>query len=84
MPDPAALALIPVAGVIAAALIAGLFSLAGKRSDAQVAAAESAEQARRELVADQREHIAMLKEQVVALEAKVAKYEGRPTRGGTR
>jgi hypothetical protein len=93
VPDPAALALIPVVGVIAAALIAGLFSLAAKRSDAQVAATEAADQARRELLADYKERIAVLtvdrdearadrdeaRRQVSALEAIVADLRG-PTR----
>ena len=94
MPDPAALALIPVAGVIAAALIAGLFALAGKRSDAQVAATVAADEARRELLADYKERIAVLttdrdearadrdesRRQVRELEAIVAELK-RPTRG---
>jgi tRNA pseudouridine-54 N-methylase len=88
--DPAALALIPVAGVIAAALIAGLFLLAGKRADAQVAAADATDEARRALVDAQQQRIAMLtterdecREQVRALEAIVRESEHRPTRGKT-
>jgi uncharacterized protein YlxW (UPF0749 family) len=72
--DPVLLAAIPVIGVVAAALIAGIFGQANRRST-------EADQARRELVEDQREHIAMLKSQVEALEAKVRRYEDRPTRG---
>jgi hypothetical protein len=95
VPDPAALALIPVAGVIAAALIAGLFSLAGRRSDAQLAAAEAAERVRAQLLADYEARIRVLTEdrdearadrdesrrQVEALERRIVECEGRPTRG---
>lgn len=71
MPDPAAIALIPVAGVIAAGLIAGLFLLAGKRADSQIVASaataeaeararQAADEARAELLADKNERIRML------------------------
>lgn len=71
MPDPAAVALIPVAGVITAALIAGLFALASKRADSEITATtvraaaelkarEAADTARAELLADKNERIAML------------------------
>ncbi len=80
MPDAALSALIPVAGVIAAALIAGLFMLASKRSDAQAQAAADTDEARRELVALLREQIAVKDAQIAALEAKVANHEHRQTR----
>lgn len=90
MRDPAALAIfIPFVGGICVALIAGLFSLAGKRSDAQVAEAQAAERSRREVVDDFKERIAMLttdrddaraerdrhRQQVVQLERQVADLE---------
>jgi hypothetical protein len=95
VPDAALSALIPVAGVIAAALIAGLFLLAGKRSDAQAAASDAAEEARLELVNNLRERIAVLtvdrdearsdrdesRRQVLALERRIVELEGRDTRG---
>ena len=95
MPDPAALALIPVAGVIAAALIAGLFMLAGKRSDALVAADAAAERARAQLLADYEARLRVLTEdrdearadrdesrqQVLALEQRIVEMTARPTRG---
>lgn len=81
MPDAALSALIPVAGVIAAALIAGLFMLAGKRTDAQAKAADDTDEARRELVALLREQIAVKDAQIAALEAKVSAHDHRPTRG---
>lgn len=90
MRDPAALAIfIPFVGGICVALIAGLFQLAGKRSDAQVAEAQAAERSRREVVDDFKERIAMLiadrddaraerdryREQVGTLEVQVANLE---------
>ena len=90
MGDPAALALIPVCGVIAAALIAGVFALAAKRTDAQVEAAAAADKARRELLDDMGRRIDVLsadrdearadrdeaRRQVTALEAVVAQLRG--------
>lgn len=79
--DPVLLAAIPVIGVVAAALIAGIFGQAGRRS-AEV------DQARRDLVDDMTKRIEMLEKERnelrvenMQMEAKIRQHEHRPTRG---
>lgn len=72
--DPVLLAAIPVIGVVAAALIAGIFGQANRRST-------EADVARRELVDLMAKRIEMLEAEVAGLEAKVREHEGRATRG---
>lgn len=94
MADPAALALIPVGGAIAVALIAGLFQRSNKRTEVQVAELAAADRVRARLVEDLEARIAVLtvdrnearadrdesRRQVLALEARLVEL-GRPTRG---
>lgn len=90
--DPILLAIVPASAGLAGILLNARLGRANRSAEVAVAAEraliETEREHERRLVQTQREHMALLKErneslaaQVLALEAKVAAYEGRPTRG---